>query len=169
MADEAQDHMQRFLDALGFVGDPEMAATAERFTQLLTEFSERPAPEVSLCAAEMPGQVVCIRRIPFHSLCAHHLLPFFGHVDVAYKAGDKLVGFGSIPRVVKWAARQPQLQERLAASIADVLIEELQPQGVLIRIEARQMCVEMRGAESPASVVVERRVGDTEGLDRLLG
>ncbi len=164
MPDAAVAHMQKVLDSLGFVGDPEMADTARRFTEFLGELRAEGPPSVSVCASSMPGQVVAICDVPFHSLCAHHLLPFSGTVSIAYRAGERLAGLGAIPRVVRWASRQPQLQERMANALAEVLVDRLQPQGVAVRIEARHYCVEMRGSESPARVVVQAERGDVTGL-----
>ncbi len=169
MGDDPAVHLRRALDALGFHGDPEMAGTPARLAEFLGSFrGAGDPPEVATCAASMPGQVVAVQGVPFHSLCAHHLLPFFGTVSVAYRAGARLAGFGAVPRVVQWAARRPQLQERLAEQIARHLAGALEAQGVLVRIQARQMCVEMRGAATTATFVVESVAGDARGLAEVL-
>ncbi len=166
MSDEARRHMQATLDALGFHGDPEMTDTAARFTQFLSEWLPPPdGPEpVSVCASSTPGQVVAFADIPFHSLCAHHLLPFHGTVDVVYRTGDVLLGLGSLPRLVLRVAQRPQLQERMAQEILDALVQALGDQDALVRIRARHMCVEMRGSKSPGQAVVLVGHGDTTGL-----
>lgn len=170
MAGPAEQAMQEALRALGFGADVEMADTAGRFTEFLRDWHGDDAPaDLSVCATSLPGQLVAVRDVPFHSLCAHHLLPFFGTVHIAYRAGGTLPGLGALPRVVRWAARRPQLQERLVTQVADVLEAAIQPQGLLVRAEARHLCVEMRGAESPATVVTEVVRGDASGLHALLG
>ena len=166
MSDDARRHMQATLDKLGFAGDPEMAETAARFTQFLSEWLpiERTETPVSVCATSTPDQVVAFTEIPFHSLCAHHLLPFHGTVDVAYRTGDVLLGLGSLPRLVRQIAQRPQLQERMAQQLLDALVEAVGDQDVLVRIRARHMCVEMRGSRSPGHAVVLVSHGNTKGL-----
>lgn len=168
MSQDAAGHMQQALDALGFQGDPEMSATASRFVAMLGERLPAARPMLSVCASPMPGQLVAVRGIPFYSLCAHHLLPFFGTVGIAYRSGERLAGLGALPRAVQWAARRPQLQERVAADLADLLQTQLEAEGLLVRVVARHMCVEMRGAERPAEVIVETARGDAAGLRELL-
>lgn len=169
MAGEAEQAMRRTLEALGFGDDMEMADTAGRFTEFLRGWRGEEGPvDLSVCATSLPGQLVAVRDVPFHSLCAHHLLPFFGTVHIAYRAAGALPGLGALPRVVRWAARRPQLQERLVLQVADAIEHAIRPRGLLVRAEARHLCVEMRGAESPASVVTEVVRGDPEGLHALL-
>jgi GTP cyclohydrolase I len=88
---------------------------------------------------------VAIREVPFHSLCEHHLVPFFGVAEIVYLPNAHIAGFSSIARVLHHFARRPQLQERLAAQVADALIGALTPAALLVRLRARQLCVEMRG------------------------
>lgn len=94
-----------------------------------------------------PGDTVEIRDIGFYSMCEHHLLPFFGTVDVLYLPRDnRVAGFSSFAELVDTAARRPQIQERLTATIADVIMSDLQPHGVMVVVRARQLCASMRGA-----------------------
>ncbi len=149
---EPHVHFQAFLSSLGFDGDPEMIDTATRFTRWMSEFvPSAKAPEVSRCAVVTPGPVA-VRSLPFHSLCAHHLLPFFGHVAVAYRPGETLIGLGSLPRLVEHVARRPQTQERLADQLATVVDEAVAPQSVAVGVVARHLCMEMRGARVTAEV-----------------
>ena len=90
--------------------------------------------------------------LPFHSLCAHHLVPFFGEVTVSYIPNGRVGGLGGIARLVEHFARQPQLQERMTAQIADAVWEQLRPRGVLVGSTARQMCMEMRGARTKGRI-----------------
>jgi GTP cyclohydrolase IA len=98
--------------------------------------------------------MVVVRDINFFSLCEHHLLPFFGRVNVAYLPKGKVVGLSKVPRVVDAFAHRLQLQERLTRQIAEALQEVLEPNGVAVVIEARHLCMEMRGVEKQDSETV---------------
>ncbi|MCK6522577.1 GTP cyclohydrolase I [Myxococcota bacterium] len=150
---EAEEHLAAALRALGFVGDPELDDAPARLADWLSEF--RPGAQPSpLSLFDAPGQdLVCLRGLPFYSLCAHHLLPFFGEATVAYVPGAKVAGLGSVPRLLRELARRPQLQERLGAQLADALLTEAGAIAVGVRLEARQLCMELRGAESPGLII----------------
>ena len=100
-------------------------------------------------------EVVLERDIPFHSLCEHHLLPFFGRAHVGYiPRGGVVTGLSKLARLVEGYARRPQVQERLTAEVADAIDEVLHPQGVIVVIEAEHMCMSMRGISKPGSSTV---------------
>jgi GTP cyclohydrolase I len=162
-----EEHLAAALGALGFLEDPEAEGTPERVAALLREFA--PGAEPVLETFESPGpDPVLLRGLPFHSLCAHHLLPFFGEADIAYRADQRIAGLGGIARALRHFARQPQLQERLGAQLAGFLADELGAP-VLVRLRARQMCMEMRGAESTGTVeTLALRGPGAEGLVALL-
>jgi GTP cyclohydrolase I len=143
-------HLDAALRGLG-LDDPACAGTGERWAALLAEFVP-PAqlPELPCFPAPSRDRVV-LRGLPFHSLCAHHLLPFFGEADVGYAPDGRIAGLGGIARALRHFARRPQLQERLGAELADFLHRELGAP-VTVRLRARQLCMEMRGAESPGTV-----------------
>jgi len=98
--------------------------------------------------------MVMEKEIPFYSMCSHHFVPFYGHGHIAYIPNDRIVGLSKLPRLLEFFARRPQLQERLTEQVATVLDEELRPQGVMVVIEARHLCVEMRGVRKPGAVTV---------------
>jgi GTP cyclohydrolase I len=100
-------------------------------------------------------ELVLVKDIPFYSMCEHHLTPFFGKAHVAYlpKHG-KLTGLSKLARVVETAARRPQLQERITATIADAMMKKLEPYGVIVVIEAEHMCMTMRGVNKPGSKTI---------------
>lgn len=83
--------------------------------------------------------------IPLYSLCAHHFLPFFGTAHVTYLPGDRLVGLSKLARAVEFFARRPQVQERLTQQLAEFLEDRLRARGVMVVVEARHLCMEMRG------------------------
>jgi len=99
-------------------------------------------------------EMVVVRGIDFFSLCEHHLLPFYGKCHVAYIPNDRVVGLSKIPRLVEVFSRRLQVQERLTVQIAETLMEKLTPQGVAVVVEARHLCMMMRGVETPNAVAV---------------
>ena len=93
------------------------------------------------------NEMVLVRDIEFYSLCEHHLLPFFGRVHVAYIPNKKVVGLSKIPRMVDIFARRLQIQEQLTEQIAEAISDVIKPKGVGVVVEARHMCIEMRGVQ----------------------
>jgi len=99
-------------------------------------------------------EMVIVKDIEVFSLCEHHLLPFFGRCHVAYIPNKKVIGLSKIPRVVDVFAKRLQIQERLTMQIAEAIMERIKPQGVGVIIEAKHLCMIMRGVEKQNSVAV---------------
>lgn len=142
-----------FMQSLGLdLTDPDLAGTDERvaraYARMLRGLRPGAEPRISTFPnTEGHRGVVSVEGIPFYSLCAHHLLPFFGTADVGYIPGDRLLGLSKMPRIVDHFARRPQLQERLAEQVASHLDEQVSPGGVIVVLRARHLCMEMRGVE----------------------
>lgn len=100
------------------------------------------------------SKIVTVRDIEFYSMCEHHVLPFFGHISIAYIPDKKIVGLSKLARVVNVCARKLQVQERLTSEVANVISRTLGAKGVLVVCEARHMCMMMRGVEKQESTTV---------------
>lgn len=108
-------------------------------------------------------QMIIVRDIPYYSLCEHHLVTFFGTVDVGYIPNGKYVGLSKIARTVTHFSKKPQIQERLTEEVANYLFEGLDPQGLIVVINGRHMCVEARGAKSMGSSTITSAIrGDID-------
>jgi GTP cyclohydrolase I len=92
-------------------------------------------------------EMVIVKDIEFFSLCEHHLLPFFGKVHIAYLPNKKVIGLSKMARLVNMFARRLQIQERMTSQIAQALEDKMEPQGVGVIVEARHLCMQMRGVE----------------------
>lgn len=133
--------------------------TPERFEKALRFLTNgyRQDPEKILNGAMFSvcyDEMVVVKDIEVYSLCEHHLLPFFGKCHVAYLPNKKVVGLSKLARLVNMYARRLQIQERLTSQIAQAINEELSPQGVGVIIEARHLCMVMRGVEKQNSMAV---------------
>jgi GTP cyclohydrolase IA len=139
------------IDALGLdcAAEPELAETPARVAGLYREIfaglDPAQAPETATFPHEGQGDLVIVRDMPFHSLCVHHFVPFFGRALVAYLPGDRLFGISAAARLLDHYARRPQLQERIGQQLADHIEQLVRPRGVAVILEARHLCMEMRG------------------------
>ena len=173
LADPIADHAHALIAHLG--EDPRRAGlleTPKRFAKamrFLTGGYEAEPEDVvggGIFQAEGEG-VVLVRDVEFHSLCEHHLLPFFGRVHVAYLPGERIIGLSKIPRIVDLYARRLQVQERITEQVADALVKLLKPRGVLVLAEARHLCMAMRGVEKQHSATATRALRGVYAHDAL--
>jgi GTP cyclohydrolase I len=151
------EHVRGILELVGAdeASDPELAGTPDRVAGLALELTSgaRGEPEVALLPGEASAAgLVIARDLPFHSLCAHHLLPFFGVAHVGYVPNGRILGVGSIGRALDHFARRLQLQERIGEQLADFLVRAAAAKGAIVVLEARQLCMEMRGGRKSGRI-----------------
>ncbi len=145
-------------DREGLLDTP--ARVARMYEEVFAGLTEDPARHFEMTFDEHHEEMVLVKDIPFYSMCEHHLVPFFGKAHVAYiPASDgRICGLSKLARLVEAFAKRPQVQERLTSQIADTLIEQLDPQGVIVVLEAEHMCMSMRGVKKPGSQTVTSAV-----------
>lgn len=108
---------------------------------------------------EQHDELVLVKDIPFYSMCEHHFVPFMGKAHVGYIPQDgSVVGLSKLARVVEEIAKRPQLQERITSEVANIIMEEINPRGVIVVIEAEHLCMSMRGVKKPGSKTVTSAV-----------
>ena len=141
----------------GLVKTPERVATSWEYIARGYKQNVKDVINGALFEENARGMVI-VRDIEFYSMCEHHLLPFFGVAHIGYIPDKKLLGISKIPRIVDMFARRLQLQERLTQQIADTLFEILQPKGLGVVMEARHMCMQMRGVQKSQSITTTSAV-----------
>lgn len=159
--DSIAPHVREIIRILGLSPetDPNLVDTdrrvAKMYLEIFSGLDEGTRPKLTTFPNdERYTAMVMEKEIPFYSMCAHHFVPFYGHGHIAYIPNERIVGLSKLPRLLDFFSRRPQLQERLTEQVASVLEEELKPQGVMVVIEARHLCVEMRGVRKPGAITV---------------
>ena len=154
-----EKHIKAILTALG--EDPEregLKKTPERLAKslrYLTSGTRESLPDIlndALFQSDME-EMILVKDIELYSLCEHHLLPFMGVCHVAYIPNGQIIGLSKIPRIINFYARRLQIQENLTRQIADTLMDKLNAKGVAIIIEAKHLCMMMRGVQKQNSVM----------------
>jgi GTP cyclohydrolase I len=153
-------HVRGLLGSLGLdLTDPNLAETDQRVAKMYLEMFAGlelgAEPKVTTFPNdEGYSHMVMEKQIPFYSMCAHHLVPFYGHAHIAYIPRDRILGLSKFSRILEFYAKRPQLQERITEQVVSYLDDKLQPLGAMVVIEARHLCVEMRGVKKPGAVTV---------------
>jgi len=164
--DELASHYQAILPLLG--EDPNREGliktpirVARAWMELTRGYDEDPIAILqSALFNEAYHNMVVVKDIEFYSLCEHHLLPFFGHVHIAYIPEGQITGLSKLARVVNTYSHRLQVQERFTHEIANAIQEALHPQGVMVVVEARHLCMQMRGvAKEEAYTITMHHTG----------
>ncbi len=156
--------VRMILEGIGENPDrPGIKDTPQRVARMYEEiFSglETPTEEIlKYIEGESHDEMVLLKDIPFYSVCEHHLLPFIGKAHVAYIPGaGKIAGIGELAKALEIYAKRPQVQERLTAQLADVIMEKLKPKGAMVVIDAEHLCLSMRGIKKPGARTVTSAV-----------
>jgi GTP cyclohydrolase IA len=145
-------------DRPGIVDTP--ARVAREYDEIFAGLLIDPAEVLSVTFDEAYDEIVMMRDIEFHSMCEHHLVPFTGRAHVAYLPNEsgQVTGLSKLARLVDVCAKRPGLQERMTAMIADAMERALEPRGVMVVVEARHFCMEMRGIRKPGAETVTSTV-----------
>ena len=129
------------------------ARVGRMYEEILSGMQEDPMSHFAATFNEGHQEMVVVKDIPFYSMCEHHLVPFFGVAHIAYVPNEngKVCGLSKLARLLDVYAKRPQVQERLTSQVADMLVQQLNPRGVIVVIEAEHMCMTMRGVKKPGS------------------
>jgi len=130
------------------------ARVANMYAELLAGMHEDPKQHLRSVFSEDYDEIVLLRDIPFYSICEHHLMPFIGSAHVAYLPSGGILGVSKLARIVDCFAHRLQTQERLTGQIADFIMNNLEPRGVAVVLEASHSCMTIRGIKKPGSVMV---------------
>lgn len=156
--------VKMILEAIGEDLDREgLRATPQRVAKMYAEvfagIDLNPREHLQTCFCEKHDEMILVKDIPFYSMCEHHLLPFYGKAHVAYIPDQgRVVGLSKLLRVTDIVARRPQLQERLTSNVADIIMDELKPKGVVVVVEAEHLCMSIRGIKKPGAITITSAV-----------
>jgi len=142
---------------------PDLTKTPQRVANMYEEiFSgtfKKPEEALQVMLTEQHDEIVLLRDIPIYSMCEHHMLPFFGKAHIGYiPKNRRITGLSKLARVAEVFSKRLQVQERLTASIADLIMAKLKPYGVIVVIEAEHLCMVMRGVKKPGSFTITSAV-----------
>jgi GTP cyclohydrolase I len=145
-------------DREGLLDTPRRVARA--FAEQFSGIGRDPSEVLTTVFDEQHDEMVIVRDIEMYSTCEHHLVPFHGRAHVGYIPNDKgqITGLSKLARLVDLYAKRPQVQERLTTQVADALVEVLDPQGVIVVVEAEHLCMSMRGVRKPGALTTTSAV-----------
>ena len=146
------------LNREGLLNTPRRVAAM--YEEILQGVEQDPIAVLSVTFGEDHDEMIMVKDIPIYSMCEHHLMPFIGKAHVAYIPSEngRVTGISKLARVVDVLTKRLQVQERLTTQIADAMVEALNPQGVMVVIEAEHLCMSMRGVKKPGSTTVTSAV-----------
>ncbi len=127
---------------------------ARMYEEICSGYDQDPAKILSRVFTVPDSEMVVEKDITFYSLCEHHMMPFFGKAHIAYIPKGKVVGISKLARTVEVFAKRLQVQERMCGQIADAIMDNLSPEGVMVVLEAEHTCMTMRGVKKPGSKTV---------------
>lgn len=127
---------------------------AKSYQELFSGIGQDPRKLLQRSFTVDSNDYIIERDIDFYSMCEHHFLPFFGKVDIAYIPNGKILGFGDLLKLVELLSKRPQIQERFTEEIAYYLYEALNCQGVFVRVQAKHLCMTMRGEKKENATIV---------------
>ena len=142
----------------GLLRTPERVARA--YTEMFAGLFVNPDDVLQTTFDENHDELVLVKDIPLYSICEHHLVPWHGTAAVGYIPGEdgRITGLSKLARVVDLYAKRPQVQERLTSQVADAVMRRLEPQGVIVVVEAEHLCMAMRGVRKPGSTTTTSAV-----------
>lgn len=157
--EKVKEAVSLFLEAIGEdPSRPGLVETPDRIARMCGELfgglTQTAAEPLSKRFPVDENNMVMEKDITFYSVCEHHLLPFYGQVHIAYVPDGQVTGLSKLARTVEVFARRPQIQEQLTTQIANAIMNELHPQGVMVMVEAEHMCMTMRGIKKPGTKTV---------------
>lgn len=159
-----EEAVKMILEAVGEDPDREgLLDTPKRVARMYEEIfaglNQDPKQYFETIFGEEHEEMVLVKDISFHSVCEHHLVPFYGKAHVAYiPKNGKVTGLSKLARAVEAISKRPQLQERITSTIANSIMESLEPHGVMVVVEAEHMCMTMRGVKKPGAQTVTSAV-----------
>ncbi len=156
--------VKMILEAIG--EDPEREGlketpqrVARMYQEIFSGIDSDPSSHLLVQFSEEHEEMIIVKDIPIYSMCEHHLVPFYGKAHIAYiPKGGKITGLSKLARTVDGFCKRPQLQERLTSEVADSVMRNLNPMGVLVVIEAEHMCMTMRGVKKPGTLTLTSAV-----------
>lgn len=180
--EKIQNVLQELIDTLhaelGWFNEEELDNTARRIKDFYKEWYENSKYDRFTLfdnggergTAYKYDQLIVLKDITVHSMCSHHMLPFFGKAHVVYLPGEKVCGVSKLARAVRKFASKPQIQEQLTEEIADFLFEQLKPRFLMVVIEAQHTCMIIRGAREHESKMVTSAIRyDKNQFDEIIG
>jgi GTP cyclohydrolase IA len=155
---EAAEKLLSSLEAWDRVDPIHRAKTPQRFVHALEQLTTREDFQFTTFPNEGNDEMIVLGPIPFYTLCAHHIVPFFGKAYVGYIPESTIAGLSKFARAVKWCAKGFWVQEDLTTEIATMIEDHLRPRGVAVILEAEHMCMAMRGVETAGVITTTSKM-----------